>query len=61
MENSTDPAFEMWLNGLTEIGYDRDWCRRNIATLRKRFDQGVNMQPCPPPPAPRARDRYEEI
>lgn len=61
MGNSTDAGFEAWLASLPALGYDGDWIGRNITMLRKRFDAGVIMQRCPPPPQRRLRDRYEEL
>lgn len=61
MANSTDAAFEVWLAGLPALDYDPAWIGRNQVLLRRRFEEGVTMQRCPPPPAPRQRDRYEEL
>ena len=61
METS-DPAFEAWLQALPALGYDRHWVRRNIAVLRKRYVEsgGAAMPPCPPPTAKRY-DPYRDI
>lgn len=61
MVNSTKPPFSAWLAGLPALGYDDEWIGRNIPLLRRRWEAGITMQRCPPPPQPRRRDRYEEL
>lgn len=55
--------FEVWLRSLPPLGYDRLWVSNNLPALRQRFDDtgGAPMEPCPPPPESRARDRYGEL
>ena len=60
MANSTDAEFEIWLAALPNLGYPRDWIGHNLPILRKRFERGDQLSPCPEVSA-RSRDRYEEI
>lgn len=56
-----DPAFEAWLRDLPQLGYDRDWIRRNLPALERRYAENpAPMPPCPAAPVA-VRDRYEEL
>lgn len=60
MTSSTD--FQAWLNTLPALGYDRLWITNNVHSLRERFNADPSpMQPCPPPPEAKRRDRYAEL
>ena len=61
METS-DPAFELWLQALPALGYPRIWVRNNLAALQKRYREtgGAEMPPCPEP-SPEPYDPYREL
>ncbi|WP_242528342.1 hypothetical protein [Novosphingobium sp. PY1] len=57
-----DPAFEMWLQTLRALGYDRLWITNNIEVLRKRYrdTKGAEMPRCPDP-TPQPYDPYKGL
>lgn len=63
MRQADTMNYDAWLEALVEQGYDRDWIRRNEGQLRITYRNkgGQMLPPCPAPPAPRNRDRYEEL
>jgi hypothetical protein len=59
MVNSTE--FEAYCLALVRKGHDRHWIRHNAIALQERFAR--DPMPFDPveAPAPRQRDRYEEL
>lgn len=55
------PNFTAWLATLPELGYDRDWIRRNMPALERRFRDNPSPMERAPVPTVKPRDRYEEI